>query len=125
VELQSKKVFLARKKTLVVTAVIGAIGFICGLGTEAGIGGGLLALWVFCGIYWGWTYVKPMLFGTILGMSATAIFRPSAMGTSFFVGAMLTSVAIALGMGIGPFLFAKNLYEYFRDKKAYESVKIG
>lgn len=126
-ELQSKQAYLARKKTLIVTAVIGAIGFFCGLGIneEAGIFGGLLLLWVFCGIYWGWSYVKPMLFGTILGMSATAMFRPSAMGTSFLVGAMLTSVAIGLGMFIGPFLFAKNVYEFIRDKNAYEVLKSG
>lgn len=139
-ELQSKQAYLARKKTVTITTVIGALGFVFGAvktgieeaatsgfigGIAGGLVGGLAMAWVICGIYWGWAYVKPMLSSTILGMSATAMVRPSATYWAFIFGMCLTFLALMFGIAIGPFLFAKNLYKYIQDKNAYESVKSG
>ncbi|NHM27196.1 hypothetical protein G7K71_09400 [Desulfofundulus sp. TPOSR] len=119
---QTREILSYRKRTLIVTAIIGALGAAYGIFLEGGFTDALYMAWVFCGIYWGWTYVRQMLYATLLGTSVTALFRPSATGVSFIVGFGLTCLAVLLGMLIGPFLFIKNAYEYIRDKKNYESL---
>jgi len=106
----------ARTRPLLLTTIVAVAGFFTGLSLNGDAITSLMFMWGILGIYWGWAYVKPMLFATLFG---TIAWR----GTGFVLGLMLVALAMGLGMFVGPFLLAKNIYEYIRDKKAFDSVK--
>lgn len=116
-EINNQQVAAFRRKQLIITAVVAAISLMLGISIYGGdIATSLLFTWGMLGIYWGWALVKPMLFTAIFG---TVVWR----GTGFVLGGMLLALAIGLGMFIGPFLLAKNIFEYMRDKKIADSAK--
>jgi hypothetical protein len=109
-----------KRKPIINTAVVAILGFLVGLSIankpSETLFAGLLIMVMCLSIYWGWTFVKPMLFATIFG---SILWK----GQGFLIGMMLVCLAMCLGMIIGPIMFGKNVYDYFKNKRAYEVVR--
>lgn len=111
-------VLAEKRKNLIWTAIVAVIGFICGMGiaeTNGSLMPGLLGIYMFLSVYWGWIYVKPMLFATIFG---SIIWK----GNGFILGMMLVCLAMCLGIIVGAFKFIKNIVELIQARRTLTAL---
>ncbi|KJS11903.1 MAG: hypothetical protein VR67_12115 [Peptococcaceae bacterium BRH_c8a] len=115
-ELNNKQHLEALKKSIVRTLLIAAVGLVIGNIMSGDVVFSLQLTWTLLGVYWGWTLVKPLLFATVVGGFIWGI-------NATMTGFLLIFFSVLLGLVLGPFLLARQVYLYQRQKKNIATIK--